>query len=391
MKRNLLTLLTLTAMTAHPALADTVTVYGLMNLSLDSIDNGNDPTLATQGTRNTRVGSNASRIGFKGTEDLGDGLSAIWQLEQVIYVGDSANSSTFGTRNTYGGLKSASLGTLLLGRYDTPYKVSTRKLDVFGEVLADNRTLTGGVKGKSAWLGFDGRQGDTIAYLSPDMGGFSVALAYVAGSATSSKATDIKGAAWSAAATYNRDGLYAALAYEDNKAGSTGTGALAGGAAGAFAAAGSSESAWKVGLGYTVAGFSIGAEYEKTRDNLGGTGAAGAVAACTVAGQDCYGHQAASASAKYSFGNDAVKLAYTQAGKLAGAAAGKDTGASQVSLGYDHSFNKATTLYALYTRLSNGKDINYGLASTAVTTSATAAAGNGAVLSGVSLGLKHAF
>lgn len=393
MNRKIVTMAIAAAMTAPTAFAesDNATIYGLINMSLDSISNGNGPTAATQGTRVTKVSSDASRIGFKGMEDIGEGLSAIWQIESLVYVDNSTtNTSMFATRNSYAGLK-GSMGTVLLGRYDTPYKIATRKLDVFGEVLADNRTLMGGVSGKSAKLQFDGRQGDVIDYMSPEVGGFSAAAAYVAGAEAATLSGDSKGSALSLAGMYKKDELYATLGYETHNFGSTGTGTLQGWEAGAFAAAGSRESAWKLGLGYTLDAMALGFVYEKTNDNLGGTAAAAPVATCTTVGQDCYGHNAWYLSGKCSFGADAVKLAYSKAGDLAGAAAGTDTSAKQFSIGYDHSLGKRTTLYALYTGLSNGSGINYGLASATVTSGNTAAAGNGATLSAVSFGLKHTF
>lgn len=394
MSRRIIIMAALAAITSTPALAATgnVVIYGKIDMSLDSIDNGNGPTATTQGTRTSKVSSNASRLGFKGTEDIGGGLAAIWQFEQTINVDNSTtNASTFATRNSFVGLKDGQWGTLLLGRHDTPYKIATRKLDIFGETLGDNRTLMGSVAGKSAKLQFDGRQGDVVAYMSPLMGGFSAAAAYVAGAEAASTAGQVKGAAWSLAGMYNMDALYATLGYETHKLGNAATGTVAGGAAGAFAAAGSSESAWKLGLGYTLDALALGLVYEKTSDNFGGTGAAAPVAACTGTGTDCYGHHAWYLSGKYSFGNDAVKLAYSKAGNLAGSAAGIDTSAKQVSIGYDHNLSKRTTLYVLYTGLRNGTGINYALASTGVTTGTTAAAGNGAALSGMSFGMRHIF
>lgn len=102
-----------------------------------------------------KVSSNTSRLGLKGSEDLGDGLSAIWQIEQQVNIDDTTcagGTGTLATRNSFGGLKSDSMGTVLLGRHDTPYKIATRKLDVFADNLADSRALTGGVAGKSAAL-----------------------------------------------------------------------------------------------------------------------------------------------------------------------------------------------------------------------------------------------
>ena len=76
MKRNKLLIATLAAAMALPvsALADTsnVTVYGQIDMSYDVTKNG------VIGAN--KVSSNVSKIGLKGAEDLGDGLSAIWQI-----------------------------------------------------------------------------------------------------------------------------------------------------------------------------------------------------------------------------------------------------------------------------------------------------------------------
>jgi predicted porin len=392
MKKKLFAMAAATGLAASPAFASSgnVDIYGVIAMSLDSVDTGNGPTAATQGVRLNKVSSNASRLGFRGKEDIGGGLAALWQIESLINV-DGTGTSTFANRNSFLGMKSEDMGTLLLGRYDTPYKFSTRKLDVFGLTLADNRSLLGGVAGKSSWMQFDGRRTDTIVYKSPEFSGFSLAAAYAFGAETTSTVTQTKGSAWSLAGMYKANGLYGALAYETHKIGSPATGTLAGAAVGSFASANSKESAWKLGLGYQVDAFNLGFIYEKTNDTLGGTGAAAPIAACTAVGQNCYGHSVYYLSGKYSFGNDAIKLAYGKSGNLAGATAGSNTSAKQFSIGYDHSLSKRTTLFAFYTRLVNGSGINYGLSSATVTTGNTAAAGDGATLSGLSVGLHHVF
>ena len=45
-----------------------------------------------------RIANENSRIGFKGSEDLGNGLKAHWQVEQAINVDDSNSSSNWATR-----------------------------------------------------------------------------------------------------------------------------------------------------------------------------------------------------------------------------------------------------------------------------------------------------
>src|SRR5665811_1711022 len=147
MKRNKILAAAIVAALTSPlqAIADTanVNVYGKFDLSYDLVNTGT-ATNGTAGTTVGRVSSNTSRIGLKGSEDIGDGLSAIWQVESQLYVGD-ATVATLGTRNTYAGFKGDSFGTVLAGRHDTPYRLSTRRLDVFPDGVADNRSIFGGV------------------------------------------------------------------------------------------------------------------------------------------------------------------------------------------------------------------------------------------------------
>ncbi|MBI3223133.1 MAG: porin [Nitrosomonadales bacterium] len=362
---------------AAPAFADTanVNVYGVANVSYDIVNNGNGPTPATQGISTGKVSSNTSRIGLKGAEDLGEGLSAIWQVESLINLDGTPASATnsanlLGSRNTYAGLKSDSIGTVLLGRHDTPYKLATRKLDAFADNIADSRALTGGVAGKSAVAAFDGRQTDIVAYFSPAINGFTGSAAYVAGAESATTSAQTKGSAWSLAGIYDLAPLYASLAYEVHNFGTNGSGTISA----ATALAGSKESATKLGLGYTLDAFNVGFAYEKTSDNTG------------AANTNQFGHSAYYLSGKYSFGNDAVKVAYTKQGNVKGVAS---TGAKQITLGYDHGLSKRTTLYGLYTKLSNQSGANYALSSNG--TGFSAAAGTGARLSAWSFGLKHTF
>lgn len=357
--------LAVTAAMSAPALADSnVTVYGLAHVSVDSVKQG-------AGVDALKVSSNVSKLGFKGSEDIGDSLTAIWQIEQQINIDNStANVSTFATRNSFAGLKSGA-GTVLLGRHDTPYKIATRKLDVFGDYLADNRTLMGGVAGKSVGSSFDGRPTDVIAYITPDLGGFTGAIAYVAGAEGQTLAADQKGSAISAAGMFNMADFYGSLAYEEHTFGTAGTGTMASGAL-----AGLKESAAKLGLGYKIAGaLDLGIAYEKSSDNFG------------VARANKYGHNAAYVSAKYAFGAHALKLAYTKAGATATA----NTGATQISAAYENSLSKRTSVYALYTQLNNGSAADYNFATSGSTAGGVATTVLGKNLAAISLGMKHSF
>lgn len=362
MKKKLIALAIAAAVSA-PAFADTsnVNVYGVAHVSFDLTDNGNTST--------HKVSSNQSRLGLKGSEDLGDGLSAVWQIEQTILVDNSGAGNGLATRNTFLGLSSASAGTALLGRHDTPYKMATRGLDLFADTIADNRGLMGTTAGGAGFTAVhDTRLTDVVAYVSPAMGGFTGIIAYVAGAETAT-AGQVKGAAWSMAGLYGDGPLNASLSYQVVDVGTAGSGTMGGlGGLGANDKA----KAWKLGGGYTMDAITVNAAYENTSNTIGGLSAAGQ--------NNWY------LGGKYSFGNDAIKLAYTSAGDVQ---ATTNTGATQLALGYDHSLSKRTTVYALYTRISNDIGAAYGL--TTISTGATAAAAAGQDPSAWSFGMKHTF
>ena len=368
MKKSLIALAVAGVFVAPVAMADTsnVIIYGIADLAVGSTDNG--VVSATQ------VSSQVSKLGFKGSGDLGDGLSAIWQIEQQIDMDNTSAAgakNTFGTRNTFAGLKSESMGTVLLGRHDTPYKIATRKLDVFVDQLATNYSLMGGGSSATNGAGLHiARLTDELVYISPKMNNFTVAAAIVAGAETATTAAQQKGSAYSLAAMYDAAPFYATLAYESFKYGSAGTGTF--GAAGAVAA-GDTQSATQLGLGYTMDALQLNLVYENNKSS--------------VAGLDSFGRANLYLGGKYSFGNDDVKLAYTTAGKIGGVA---NTGAKQISIGYDHSLNKRTTLYTQYTKISNQSGANFGITS-AGSTAGGAAVALGNSPSGYAFGMKHVF
>jgi len=379
MQKKIIALAIAAAFAAPAAFADTsnVTVYGVANVSYDMTKTG--AVAAANSFSSNKVSSNTSRLGFKGTEDLGDGLSAIWQIESLIQIdGQTAGGNTLANRNTFAGLSSKTAGTALLGRHDTPYNISNRKYDLFADGLADNRSIMGG--GARAGASFNGRQPNVVAYISPAMSGLTGAIAYVAGAEGQTLSTQTKGSAWSLAALYGNGPISANFGYEVHDIGNA-TGTL--GVAGIVGTV--KETAWTISGGYKVDAFELNAIYEKTSDNFGGQAALGTGA--LVAGSNVLGHRAYYLSGKYNVtASDAVKLAYANAGS--GAAI--NTGATQISLGYDHSLSKRTTVYAAYTKLSNDTVGVYALSANG-TGAPVGIAGTGSKPSAISLGMKHTF
>lgn len=362
----------MSAALSAPAFADTanVTVYGVINLSADYINTG-DAVGGPTGVNKLVVSSNQTRLGLKGAEDLGGGLSAIWQIESLVAV-DNAGGLLAGGRNSFVGLKSDSIGTVLLGRHDTPYQMSTRKLDVFADTLADSRGLMGGgtsggatlAAPESSQVGFDGRQPDSIVYLSPTWGGFNGAVSRINTSEARVASGTASSAITSLAGMYTAGPIYASLAYEVHDFNAAG------------GAVDTSENSIRVGFGYTQESFLVNVVVEKSDDDFG------------AAGANQLGHTSYYVGGKFNLGGGALKAAVARAGKTAAA----NTEGQQVSLGYDHNLSKRTIAYVQYTAISNGDAAQYGLAgnSTGGTANNTTS-GPGADPSALSFGVRHMF
>ena len=124
-----------------------VTIYGVADVSAQGYNMGSGRAIANDTSGRTAQGgafgmtNNSSLLGFKGTEDLGNGLKALFQIETNVNitgntggVNGTANtvtgSSTFGgARDTYVGLNSK-YGTLLGGYLSTPYRAVVTGFDV---------------------------------------------------------------------------------------------------------------------------------------------------------------------------------------------------------------------------------------------------------------------
>ena len=257
MKKSLIAL-AVAGLVSAPAFAATsnVDVYGVLNIAIQDTDvSGSDMTIL----------DNTSRIGFKGSEDLGGGLKAIWQIESALGGnggGDigGAGAEGLGTRNTFVGL-SGGFGTVLMGRHDTPYKLGTGSLDIFGDTIGDyNLGRLDGVQLINNT--HDHRNGQALAYISPTVSGFHAAVAVTMGNAGEEQdaATAlINGTgdtidAISATAIYANGPLFASLSYQD-----------------ADAAAPATDTAWKLGLAYTFGDTKVGFVYEdieSARDSM---------------------------------------------------------------------------------------------------------------------------
>ena len=117
----------------------------------------------------TQMEDYGSRIGFKGEEDLGNGLKAIWQVEQYVSLaGGSDRTSTQGwnTRDTFIGLEGG-FGKVRAGYVSDQFNENMETMDIW-----EYRTGAGAAaRGLATMTRFDGRS-QGVRYDSPNFGGF---------------------------------------------------------------------------------------------------------------------------------------------------------------------------------------------------------------------------
>jgi predicted porin len=328
MNKNILAIaIAAASVVAAPSVFAKATVYGLAHMSVDAVSNVKD------GTNNgsaTNVASNSSRLGIKGSEDLGAGMKAVFQFETTLNMDGEANGTSAGfggQRNSMVGL-GGGFGTVMLGIWDTPYKTMARTYDLFGDRIGDTRTLTR--TAGSATLGFDERPANVVAYVSPSFNGIQATLAYVADE-KNSKSTVNDATAFSAGVGYKAGKLKADIAYETH-------------AKGLNAAATNAKS---------MSGVRLGAAYDFGMVTLNGFYANQdvAIAADNVKARNIYG---IGAGVKVGAAGVA-KAQYFVADKYNSA----DNGASLIAVGYDHNMSKNTTVYAAYALTDNANAASY--------------------------------
>lgn len=178
------------------AAADAVTVYGKMNVSVDSFD--------VDGESTTGVHSNASRLGVKGAFELSPSLEAFYTIEYEVDTGDDVKEN-FKARNQFVGLRGG-FGAISVGRNDTMLKKSQGKVDLFGDLAGDIKNLFKG----------ENRMEQTVTYLTPSMGGFKFGATYVAEESKSQKNGDdgFSLAAMYGDAKLKKSPFYASVAYD---------------------------------------------------------------------------------------------------------------------------------------------------------------------------------
>jgi len=328
------------AQTANP-----VTLYGRAYVTLESIEaKGSTPV-----ARRTRVQDNSSLLGVRGTEDLGGGLKAFFQLETSFRL--DSNDSTFANRNSGVGLQGG-FGSILMGRWDMPFKVATIAVDPFGD-LTIGITLANNDQGN-----FDRRDQNVVQYWSPNFGGLTVRLA---GTANEGKTATTNPRDYGASLQFTRGPMYLFYAYEEHRDPS---------------ATVTKEDGNALGGSFSFGAFKLGGLYEEFKRSA-------------PAAPGYHKRKSWMANVVYTMGNH--QFIYQHQNSEGGNRQNATNTAIRAecdadTLGYQYNFTRRTFFLAQYSTVDNNDTGNCGSAGGTFGISTA-----GSDPRGVSLGIRHVF
>ena len=279
------------AFSAAAQAQSSVSIYGRTNVTVERQKAGT--------TNRTDMVDNSSRIGFKGTEDLGGGLKAGFQIEHGISMDTGGGAATFWGRRSelfLGG----NFGTLRLGNYTSEAYFAT------ADYVAMHNHDTGTSSDK-LYVGV-GRKTDKVGYASPTFGGAQFHAA-VAGTDTSGTDRAIE-----LAVNWASGPLRLGAGYEKGDG---------------------DKQQFAARALYQMGDFTVGGYVQQDTDGKGA--ALGDRTTLRLAG-------------KYVIGNGDAHLSWGRAGDYDNVA---DSSANQITLAYNHNLSKRTKVYGFWTKVND--------------------------------------
>ena len=157
------------ALASAAASAQTVTVYGRLTLTANQIETG--PASKVRELRD-----NASRLGFRGSEDLGGGLSALFGLE-MGFSADTGSTTSPVFRNSYVGLR-GNWGAVALGRLDSANPTGSPLYSQIIDLTSFAPNDAGATATSTSMQNARNRTSNSIGYASPVWSGLSLRARY---------------------------------------------------------------------------------------------------------------------------------------------------------------------------------------------------------------------
>lgn len=338
MKNATLLLVALSAFVVEASAQSNVTIYGVADIGLTRDSNG---AAAGSTTRMDSGNLYGNRLGFKGTEDIGGGLSAIFNIESGFdgSTGAMGQGGLLFGRQAWVGMKGG-FGTVRMGRmWETYYTALFSTVDPFGDGL---------VGGASRLMGAGGvRMNNAIDYQTPELGGFYGEVAHSLGEVAGNTSAN---SLWSVKAGYAAGALdVVASHYNQNNA----------------AAVGGATKNTLLGASYNfnIAKVSIGYDWLKGDTN---------------ASSNVLDQRDLLIGLNVPMGGGNLLASYIRKSDKLNA----DADSSQASIAYTYPLSKRTTLYTAYARTSNDGAARYNLDATAP---------SGAKASAIQAGMTHTF
>jgi predicted porin len=309
--------------TAHAQ--SSVQVYGTLDIAVGSFKDAG-------GQRSTQVASGnmtTSYVGFKGSEDLGNGLQAQFTLESYLRNDEGAagryNGDNFWSRAANVAL-SGGFGTVKLGRIGTPLFTNVLRHNPFGAsfsfspAIRTHFSYTGKVSGDTAW-------NNAVEYATPNLGGFTGHV--LVGAKEQSQGDNL-----SASLRYANQALSVGLVVQKVEVPFTR----------------GSETTWQLGASYDLASVKLFGQYGRVRETQ-----TPLVSANTT-------DRIAQLGLSVPVGNGAILASWGQARTTEAVQATR----TFTSLGYDHRLSKRTDLYAVlmgdrWTSRENGGSVGFGI------------------------------
>lgn len=335
--------LAVAGLVAAPAMAHSnVTIYGLVDVGVSHRGDNIAPGVGSKFSVDSGIQS-GNRLGFKGTEDLGNGLKAGFVLETGFGIEqpEFRNGSPLFGRQAFVTL-SGGFGTLAVGRVYTPQYNLLSSVDPFGF----------GTVGRMGNLyETNVRVDNTVVYISPSFSGLTVTAAYVnnlSGAETAGNDNDVR--VFALSPVYKNGPILLGLNYHRIDPQTTGAASL---------------DVWDLAGSYDFGVAKVAA---------------------------AYGHREVNATDERNSWMLGVTVPVSGAGrvlasynytKLDKSGTSVDPKSTQWAIGYEHDLSKRTNLYVAYADISNKKG--------ATASVGDASNGGAGYQSGFNIGIRHKF
>jgi predicted porin len=334
MKKSLIVLAALTGFAGVAAAQSSVTLFGIADLAARSVKNGNGTIKSL-----SHSGSASTRLGLRGTEDLGGGMRAGFWLEGTLSLDDGNATGQNWQRRSMITL-SGGFGEIRLGREYTP--------DFWNHTVFDPFATTGVGNSVNTFPGLNGvdivRANNAISYHIPRMGGlYGEAMIAAAEGPTGRKHTGLR-------VGYSAGPLNIAASMGKNDIGVLG------------------YDRTNLGASYAIGKSTLMFQYNK------GKASGGALNGFSVTHMVLGG--------RFPVGTGSIKASYVRSdGKGAGR---NNQDATQMAFGYEQPLSRRTALFGHFAKINNKAQAAYSMAGGLANRA-------GAGVTGYEFGIRHSF